>query len=123
MVKISISIDVSDLRQGEEFYVSALGCKKLRDQMGMSVISSDNVEIYIQEKKAGSNPISDKSVKRDYSRHWTPIHLDFITSDIENVVKKVIELGGKKEGGESWDGGSIAYCVDPFGNGFCVINE
>ena len=123
MVKISVSIDVSDLKQGEKFYVEALGCTKVRDQMGMSVISAGNCDIYIQEKKVGSNPIPDKNVTRDYSRHWTPIHLDFITSDIENVVEKIIELGGTKEGGESWDGGSIAYCVDPFGNGFCVINE
>lgn len=123
MVKISVSIDVSDLKKAETFYVEALGCSKVRDQGGMSIISAGNCDIYLQEKKEGSKPIKGSDVVRSYERHWSPIHLDFITSDIENVVKKVIELGGLKEGDDSWDGGSIAYCVDPFGNGFCVINE
>jgi predicted enzyme related to lactoylglutathione lyase len=33
----------------------------------------------------------------------------------------ILALGGSHEGGESGDWGSIAYCADPFGNGFCLI--
>ncbi|HFD31688.1 MAG TPA: lactoylglutathione lyase, partial [Gammaproteobacteria bacterium] len=76
MIKVSVSIDVSNLKQAETFYVDALGCKKLRDQGGMSVISAGNCDIYLQEKEAGTNPIPSDIVKRDYSRHWTPVHLD-----------------------------------------------
>lgn len=36
---------------------------------------------------------------------------------------KIKELGGQYEGGESGDWGPTAHCSDPFGNGFCVINE
>jgi predicted enzyme related to lactoylglutathione lyase len=39
------------------------------------------------------------------------------------VVKKIIDYGGIREGGDAGEWGSIAYCADPFGNGFCVINE
>jgi predicted enzyme related to lactoylglutathione lyase len=123
MVKISVSIDVSNLKKGEEFYTKALGCTKVRDQMGMSIISVKNCEIYLQEKKQDSIAVPKTQIKRDFSRHWNPIHLDFLCSDIDEKVKLIEELGGKKEGGESWGGGSIAYCVDPFGNGFCLINE
>ena len=123
MIKMSVSIDVSNLKQAEAFYIEALGCRKLRDQGGMSVISTANCDIYLQEKETGTKPIPSESVKRDYGRHWTPIHLDFIAENVDEIVEKIVQLGGQHEGGESGDWGSIAYCSDPFGNGFCVINE
>ena len=125
MVKLSVSIDVSDLKQAELFYVEALGCKKVRDQgASMVVIAVENCDIYLQEKAAGTKPLpTDKSIVRDYSRHWSPIHLDFLCENVDERVAKIVEMGGKHEGGESGDWGSIAYCADPFGNGFCIINE
>lgn len=124
MIKISVSIDVSSLKKAEAFYVEALGCKKVRDQgSNMAVLSTENCNIYLQEKEAGTKPLVSSEVVRDYKRHWTPVHLDFLTKDIDVVVERVLQLGGLHEGGESGDWGSIAYCADPFGNGFCVINE
>jgi len=124
VIKISVSIDVSNLKQAEIFYIEALGCKKLRDQgADMVVLATDNCDIYLQEKEAGTKPLVSSAVVRDYERHWTPVHLDFLTENIDEVVKKIVQLGGLHEGGESGDWGSIAHCADPFGNGFCVINE
>ncbi len=124
MIKISVSIDVSNLKKAETFYIEALGCKKLRDQgSDMAVLSTENCDIYLQEKEAGSNPLVSSEVARNYQRHWTPVHLDFLTENVDEVVKKILQLGGLHEGGESGEWGSIAYCADPFGNGFCVINE
>jgi len=124
MIKISISIDVSDLKKAERFYTEALGCKKLRDQgSNMVVLSAENSDIYLQEKAPGTNPLLSGNVGRDYKRHWTPVHLDFLSENIDGIVSKIVELGGSHEGGDSADWGSIAYCADPFGNGFCVINE
>lgn len=124
MVKVSVSVDVSNLRKAEIFYIEALGCKKIRDQgSNMTVLSTENCRIYLLEKKDGTKPIESSEVVRDYKRHWTPVHLDFLTENIDEVVEKVVHLGGLHEGGESGDWGSIAYCSDPFGNGFCLINE
>lgn len=124
MIKISVSIDVSSLKKAETFYIEALGCKKIRDQgNNMIVLATENCDIYLQEKEAGTKPLVSNDTVRDYKRHWTPIHLDFITENIDEVVKNILQLGGLHEGGESGDWGSIAYCADPFGNGFCVINE
>ena len=124
MIKISVSIDVPGIKQAETFYTEALGCKKLRDRgESMSVISTDNCHIYLQEKKSGTKPIPSDSAERDYGRHWTPIHLDFLTDNVDRLVRKILQFGGRHEGGESGDWGSIAYCADPFGNGFCLINE
>ena len=124
MIKISVSIDVSNLKKAETFYVEALGCKKVRDQgSNMVVLSVENSDIYLQEKEPGTMPFVSSSVVRDYERHWTPVHLDFICDNVDELVSKILKLGGFHEGGDSGDWGSIAYCADPFGNGFCVINE
>ncbi|RUM93547.1 MAG: lactoylglutathione lyase [Thiothrix sp.] len=124
MINISVSIDVSNVKKAEVFYVEALGCKKVRDQgPDMVVLSVGNSDIYLQEKEPGTKPLVSSSVVRDYERHWTPVHLDFICDNVNELVSKILNLGGLHEGGESGDWGSIAYCADPFGNGFCVINE
>lgn len=124
MIRITVSIDVPNLEKAEIFYIQALGCTKLRDQgAGMSVLSTENCDIYLQEKENGSEPIPIDGVVRDYKRHWTPVHLDFLAENVDDIVKKVVEHGGSHEGGESGEWGSIAHCADPFGNGFCVINE
>jgi predicted enzyme related to lactoylglutathione lyase len=124
MIKISVSIDVSNLKKAETFYVEALGCKKVRDQGStMVVLSVENSDIYLLEKEPGTKPLVSSSVVRDYERHWTPVHLDFICDNVDELVVKILNFGGVHEGGESGDWGSIAYCADPFGNGFCVINE
>ena len=121
---VSVSIDVPNLKDAEAFYTNALGCKKIREQGNtMVVLSAGNCDIYLQEKVTGSKPVINSQIVRTYERHWTPIHLDFITKNIDSVVEKVIENGGCYEGGESGEWGSIANCADPFGNGFCVINE
>ena len=123
MVQITISIDVSNIKKAEEFYIKALGCEKVKDQGNMSIISAENVKIYLQEKEEGSNPIPSKEVTRTYQRHWTPIHLDFLCDNVSEVVSKILEFGGTQEGGEKGEWGEIVFCADPFGNGFCVINE
>ena len=124
MIKISVSIDVPDLKKAEHFYIEALGCRKIRDQgSNMAVLATENCDIYLQEKDAGTKPILSSEIVRDYKRHWTPVHLDFLTENVDETVEKVVNLGGLHEGGESGDWGSIAYCADPFGNGFCIINE
>ncbi|EPJ54006.1 MAG: hypothetical protein OFPI_08220 [Osedax symbiont Rs2] len=124
MIKISVSIDVSNLKQATAFYIEALGCSKVRDQgANMVVLCVENSDIYLQEKAAGTKPLHSGSAVRDYQRHWTPIHLDFLCDNVDEVVAKVLKLGGTHEGGESADWGAIAYCADPFGNGFCLINE
>lgn len=40
MIKLSVSIDVPDLKLAEAFYVEALGCKKAGDQGDKMVVLS-----------------------------------------------------------------------------------
>lgn len=124
MLRLSISIDVPDLAQGVAFYVDALGCEKVRHRGDdMMVLSTDNAQIYLQQRSPGSSAVKGTEIVRSYLRHWTPVHLDFLRSDVPAVVDRIQRFGGTVEGGERGDWGAIAYCVDPFGNGFCVIDE
>jgi len=93
MIKISVSIDVSNLKKDETFYMEALGCKKVRDQGSMVVLSVENSHIYLQEKEGGTKPLKSSDVVRNYDRHWTPIHLDFLSDKVDEIVAKVVELG------------------------------
>lgn len=123
-MKISISIDVPDLALAEKFYTEALACKKVRAQgENMIILEVDKTNLYLIKCAANSHPIPSKQVKRTYERHWTPVHLDFLCDDVNRTVENIVLHGGSCENKESGEWGSIAYCVDPFGNGLCIINE
>ena len=60
---------------------------------------------------------------RDYARHWTPIHLDFVVDDVDAAVARACAAGAKLESAaqpRSW--GRIAILSDPFGHGFCLLS-
>ena len=125
-MKVSVSIDVPDLGRATSFYVDALGCSKLRDQGdSMVVLSGGNIDIYLIEREEATNPAAEASsnLSRTYSRHWTPVHLDFLVDDVNAAVQSILSAGGNQESGETGSWGAIAHCADPFGNGFCVIKE
>ena len=123
MTQIAICIDVPDLEVAVSFYCSALGCEKLSGHSANTKLSAGNMEIYLLLKEEGSKPVANTTDTRSYSRHWTPIHLDFRVTDFEQTVNDVTNFGGSHEGTDSGDWGAIAYCADPFGNGFCLIKE
>ena len=59
---------------------------------------------------------------RDYTRHWTPVHLDFVVPEIQSAVVQARNAGARLEGEvrtHNW--GRIAVMADPFGHGFCLI--
>jgi lactoylglutathione lyase len=59
---------------------------------------------------------------RDYARHWTPVHTDFVVADLSAAIARAEAAGAVREGSvrtARW--GRIATLADPFGNGFCLI--
>ncbi len=119
--KVSISIDVADMKKAASFYTQALGCTPVRSANDISVLTTQNATIYLLRKDPGSNPLPGGQAARSYERHWTPVHLDFVVADVEQSLSRVLEHGGSHEGGDGGDWGAIAYCADPFGNGFCLV--
>lgn len=61
---------------------------------------------------------------RRYDRHWAPVHVDFYVEDFDAVLAAALAAGGKCE--QKFHGSEhppVAFCSDPFGNGFCVIGK
>lgn len=121
MATVNICIDVSNLQKASAFYVNVLGCKVESETDDNTKLSVDNVMIYLMEKKENTNPLIVGEDTRRYTRHWTPVHLDFHVNDIEIPVSLFSQYGGCLEGKESGDWGEAAFCSDPFGNGFCLL--
>lgn len=89
----------------------------------MAVLQTPNLDVYLLEKAAGTPACGKSPLERTYSRHWTPVHLDFVVPDLAFALERAVAAGAKHEGGDKGDWGEIAYCSDPFGNGFCLIEE
>jgi len=70
----------------------------------------------------GTRPSTAVTALRDYGRHWTPVHLDFVVPDLAAAAKRARAAGATQEGRievRAWN--SIAYMTDPWGNGFDLI--
>jgi predicted enzyme related to lactoylglutathione lyase len=122
-VDLLVNIDVDDLSKGVAFYQRAVGLRIGR-RFGSLVVEmlGASSPIYLLMKPAGSRPSTRTHELRRYERHWTPIHLDFVVSDLESAVGQAIEAGATLEGEiETHTWGHIAYLADPFGHGICLI--
>ncbi|MFO7181210.1 MAG: VOC family protein [Pseudomonadota bacterium] len=123
MPRVLVNIDVANLEAAIRFYTSALGLR-LGRRFGPEAAELLGAEapIYLLEQPAGSVPFAGAAMHREYRRHWTPVHLDFAVEDLEAAVQRAEAAGAKREGAvseQAW--GRIAYCSDPFGNGFCLL--
>lgn len=117
------NIDVDDLDRAEAFYVAALGLRVGR-RFGGDVVEllGASSPIYLLRKAAGSMAGDATSQTRDYRRHWTPVHLDFVVLDLDSALRCALDAGAVLEGeprSENW--GRIATLADPFGHGFCLL--
>jgi catechol 2,3-dioxygenase-like lactoylglutathione lyase family enzyme len=122
-MKYSVSIDVPNLDEGLRFYRDALGLEQIAQPVATYVIlQCGNSQIGLIEKSAGTKPAKGADDVRRYERHWTPVHIDFHVDDFEGSLAKALNAGGKCE--QKFEVGGrppIAFCSDPFGNGFCIV--
>ena len=122
---VHVSIDVPDLEAGLRFYTSVFGFEETsRPLSTMAVLDANNVTVCMHEKAAGSKGSSVGADVRRYERHWTPVHLDLHVRDLDEVLDEVRAHGGSVENEFRPEGRKpVAFCSDPFGNGFCVIGK
>jgi predicted enzyme related to lactoylglutathione lyase len=117
-----VNVDVEDLESATRFYCAALGLQVGRRFDGWTELVGTSAPIYLLPKAPGT-PVSPKSdQKRDYGRHWTPVHLDFVVNDLEAALERAKAAGATVESEvqtHAW--GRIALLADPFGNGFCLL--
>jgi predicted enzyme related to lactoylglutathione lyase len=121
-MNLLVNIDVQDLEKATRFYCEALGLRVGRRFDGWIELVGSSAPIYLLPKDSGTgvSPASDQ--KRDYRRHWTPVHLDFVVDDLPRAVARAKAAGASVEYDiEAKPYGRIAMFSDPFGNGFCLI--
>jgi predicted enzyme related to lactoylglutathione lyase len=125
MISLSISIDVPTVADGVNFYVRAFGFTKSAEPVpGVVVLRGGSTDVCLLEKRVGSKPSTSTAEKRHYGRHWTPVHLDIHVDDLKAALATAVAAGATQEQVfEHPEHGSAAFCADPFGNGFCLIER
>lgn len=122
-MNLLVNIDVDDLVRAEAFYTSAFDLRAERRFGAAGVeLTGSSSRIYLLLKRPGSEATSLTGTVREYSRHWTPVHLDFVVDDVERAVKRATDAGAVLEGAietKAW--GRLALMADPFGHGFCLV--
>lgn len=122
-MRIVVNIDVPDLAPAIDFYCNAFGLELSRiiDDDVAELIGASSV-IYLLANASGSAANSSAAETRRYSRHWTPVHMDFVVDDLLDATNRVIAAGASQESGcVDWRGSKCITFSDPFGHGFCLI--
>ena len=125
MISIGLSVDVPNMAEGIRFYSEAFGFEKKAEPVpGVVVLRVGEFEMCLLEKPAGSSPSIQTSEKRHYERHWTPVHMDIHVDNLREALASALKAGAKQEQlFENAEHGSAAFCSDPFGHGFCLIQR
>ena len=123
MASVLINIDVPLLDPAITFYTRAFGLKPKRYfGTGGVELAGAEVSIFLLVKGSGSASHKDAKFGRDYGRHWTPVHLDFVVDDIRAAIARAESAGAVRESDvrdDTW--GKLVLFSDPFGNGFCFV--
>jgi predicted enzyme related to lactoylglutathione lyase len=124
-ISVSISIDVPNLVDAIRFYTSAFGFTESSAPVpGVAVLRAGNTNICLLEKRTGTRASIYTEETRRYERHWTPVHLDIHVDDLEAALARALDVGARKEQVfDNAEHGSAAFCSDPFGHGFCLIQR
>lgn len=122
-MQILINIDVDDMERAQAFYVAALGLAPGR-RLGVDVVEllGGSSPLYLLRKAAGTVPSPGTAQRRDYQRHWSPVHLDLVVDDLDAAVQRVLAAGATLEQPAmefAW--GRLATFADPFGHGLCLL--
>lgn len=122
-MKILVNIDVPELGPAIDFYSEALSLtlSRIIDE-DVAELTGASSTLYLLRKAAGSLPVKSLRDVRQYTRHWTPVHVDFVVDDIEEAAKQAVNAGALQESEcIRWKGSKCISFSDPFGHGFCLI--
>src|SRR5690606_25134564 len=116
-----INIDVPDLRAAEALYTQAFGLTAGR-RFGDTAVEllGAQAPLYVLQNASGTVGAADS--RRDYARHWTPVHLDVVVERLEPALERATRAGMRQESGiREADWGRIVRLADPWGHGWCLL--
>lgn len=118
-----INIDVPDLGVAIEFYSAALGLHLTRVlDDDVAELAGASSAVYLLRKPTASSATPNHGQVRQYGRHWTPVHIDFVVDDVDEAAARAIRAGALQESTcVEWKGSKCITLSDPFGHGFCLI--
>lgn len=119
-----VNIDVDDIERAIAFYERGLGLGLHRRLFDGTVaeMAGGPAPVYLIEKPARSVAVPGSAIRRDYRRHWTPVHVDFVVEDLDAALGRARAAGAVQEGTvRDFAWGRLASLSDPFGNGFCLL--
>jgi lactoylglutathione lyase len=120
-MRLLVNIDVPNLDAATRFYTDAFDLRPAR-RLGGGVIELTGAEapIYLLQKDSGTPGAA--RAERDYTRHWTPLHLDVVVDDLDAALARALAAGAVQEGEvRTSDWGRIVQLADPFGHGWCLL--
>jgi predicted enzyme related to lactoylglutathione lyase len=122
-MQLYVNIDVDDVDKAVAFYTIGLGLQLSRRLFDGAVAELAGASSPIQLlQKASASVTAQGAARRDYARHWTPVHLDFCVDDLDAALQRALDAGAILEGEvreHAW--GRIATLGDPFGHGLCLM--
>jgi predicted enzyme related to lactoylglutathione lyase len=117
-----VNIDVDDLARAERFYCEGIGLQVGRRFDGWLELVGAGAPVYLLPKAGGTKVSPQAEQTRDYGRHWTPVHVDFVVDDLDAAVRRAVAAGATLERDATTHAyGELALLADPFGNGFCLL--
>ena len=122
-VQLFVNVDVADLERAVAFYTRGLGLG-VRRRVGGEIVELEGAgaPVFLMQQAAGSAPFQGAREKRAYARHWTPVHLDFVVSQLEPAILRAEAAGAETDGEiREFAAGRYRVMADPFGNGFCLL--
>ena len=123
-LEIRVCIDVSDLERAIRFYTQGLGLRLGRrlDSDWAELLGATSA-IDLLANPEGSAPLGQaQPQRRDYGRHWTPQHLDFVVTGIDAAAARLMAMGALLERpiqDRRW--GRMASLADPWGHGLDLL--
>jgi predicted enzyme related to lactoylglutathione lyase len=105
------------------FYCDGLGLSLKRQLSPRWVeLQGAGTPIYLLGNRPETADLGSTSATRSFERHWTPVHLDFVVTSLDEMVKRLLDFGATRDQAiKEREYGRIANMADPFGNGFDLI--
>ena len=93
-IELLVNIDVDDLERAAAFYTAAFALTPGRRFGDRRARAAGRLVTALSAGQTGGSPaVRSTNQPRDYGRHWTPVHLDFVVPDLDVALERAVAAG------------------------------